>query len=581
MEAIDLRHPVKLTNNIWWVGHYLENDVFQCHPYLIENKDQSVLVDPGSSLTFSETLRKIEEITPFKNIRYFICHHQDPDITGALNIIDQIVSRDDAVVITHWRAEALLKHYGLKMRFWRIEDHNWELELDSAKLQFVYTPYLHFPGAFTTFDKVSGILFSSDIFGGFSENWTLFAKDESIFEGIRLFHEHYMPSREILVSSLQKIEKLPIKTIAPQHGSIIPQYLVTFIINRLKSLECGLYLLSENETNIHRLSRMNRVLRDIMETMIIYRDFHDIANAIREIARRVLPVKSVDFYASDEDNKVLHLSPTTRYKGTIITEPFDYEDILGIDRKTWFDRYGDIYKKTIVNGLDTIVLPLFAPAHQVIHAIAIFILDESVQISEEILQMLKHMNTPLSVALEREFIFRKLDSERQQIYERSIKDQLTGLYNRIFMQDMAKRFMNIQDRDDASSLAVIMLDIDHFKKINDTYGHLSGDEVLKEVAAVLLRHTRNSDFPVRLGGEEFAVFLFGSSDANALSIAERIREEVSTLKFHAPMSDLKVTTSCGVSFRKKSEALEKFIERADNQLYLAKNGGRNRTCIEC
>jgi len=110
----DTAYAIEIADHIWWVGHYLKDDVFQCHVYLIEHGDQSILFDPGSKLTFSHTLQKIEELIPFSSIRYFVCHHQDPDITASLPRIDAMISRDDAVLVTHWRAWALLKHYDLK-----------------------------------------------------------------------------------------------------------------------------------------------------------------------------------------------------------------------------------------------------------------------------------------------------------------------------------------------------------------------------------------------------------------------------------------------------------------------------------
>ncbi len=162
---LDSEHAIEIADNIWWVGHYLENDPFQCHVYLLENGDQSVLFDPGSKLTFKHTFQKIQEVTNFSNIRYFVCHHQDPDITGCLEQIDNMVTREDALLVTHWRAEMLLKHYGLDLPFWRIEDHDWKLDLGNGRvLEFVFTPYAHFPGAFCSFDQQTGTIFSSDIF---------------------------------------------------------------------------------------------------------------------------------------------------------------------------------------------------------------------------------------------------------------------------------------------------------------------------------------------------------------------------------------------------------------------------------
>jgi flavorubredoxin len=76
IDEIDTQHALEIADRVWWVGHYMHGDDFQSHTYLIENGSQSVLIDPGSQLTFSNTLSKIEEVIPFSQIRYFICHHQ-------------------------------------------------------------------------------------------------------------------------------------------------------------------------------------------------------------------------------------------------------------------------------------------------------------------------------------------------------------------------------------------------------------------------------------------------------------------------------------------------------------------------
>ncbi|MFW5723940.1 MAG: hypothetical protein ACOCWF_05175 [Halochromatium sp.] len=80
----DTHHAIEIADRVWWVGHVIPNDHFQCHVYLLEQGEQSVLFDPGSRLTFAHTLRKIEEVMPLSAIRWFVCHHQDPDIAAAL-----------------------------------------------------------------------------------------------------------------------------------------------------------------------------------------------------------------------------------------------------------------------------------------------------------------------------------------------------------------------------------------------------------------------------------------------------------------------------------------------------------------
>ena len=212
-------------------------------------------------------------------------------------MIDQLIDRPDAVLVTHWRTQALLKHYGLKLPFWLVDEHDWRLQLDDRELRFIFTPYAHFPGAIATFDPATGVCFSSDLFGGFTEHPALVAADESHFEALRPFHEHYMPSRDILDYALSQIERYPVKIIAPQHGSVIPERLVPFMIDKLRHLDCGIYLFARENTDFVRLSRLNRTLREITQTMLLYRDFRDIADQLFQIVQRSLPTDRIDYFA--------------------------------------------------------------------------------------------------------------------------------------------------------------------------------------------------------------------------------------------------------------------------------------------
>lgn len=578
------RNPVEIAERVWWVGHVQVDDPFQCHVYLIEQGEQSVLVDPGSRLTFRHTLRKIEQIIPFSAVRYFICHHQDPDIIGALPIIDELVSRDDAVLVTHWRARALIKHYDPKLPFWLVDEHDWKLRLDDRVLSFIFTPYAHFPGAFCTFDHRSGVLFSSDIFGGFTEEFSLFAQDERYFEAMRPFHEHYMPSRDILAYAIAKIEEYPVRIIAPQHGSIIPTALVRFMIDKLKHLDCGIYLMARESSDIQRLIKLNQALRDIIQTMVISRDFQGIASNLLAIVQRLLPVCSMEFYACLEDGTLLHLAPETRYRGVVIVAPPFVADLISKTRQEWAStqqRAYDYRVQSTAEGRTTaaILLPLFSPDHDTIQALAVIHLQTEIPASNDIDQLIEQATLPLQVAVEREVIYRTLDLERQRFYERSIRDSLTGLFTRFYMHDTIQRLFDIHDRDANATVAVAIMDVDHFKSINDTFGHTCGDIVLQQVAAVLLDNVRSSDLPIRLGGEEFALFVMGQSLGNTCLLAERIRRQVTALSFAAPMTSWKITLSVGLALRRQQESLTDFIQRADVALYAAKRAGRDRVQV--
>lgn len=585
MNTLDIDHAIEIAPRIWWVGHYLPGDDFQCHVYLIERGDQSVLIDPGSRLTFDNTLRKINEVTPFSNIRYFVCQHQDPDIASILPIIDRMITRKDAVVVSHWRAIALLKHYDLKMPFMCVEKKGWKLDCAGQILTFIFTPYLHFPGAFCTFDENSGLLFSSDLFGGFTENWTLYAKDESYFESMRPFHEHYMPSQEILLHGLTQLEKHPVRMIAPQHGSIIPEHLVKFMFNQLKSIDCSLYLMTKYSTDVKRLSDLNKMLRQMMNTMILHREFGTVAKELVKQIQSLLPVRGVEFFALTESGDFLRFCPENNFRGLEEPPPVECRAFFGLARDHWQNNYQGpflrVHMSMCGDGISghALVIPLFSPDLDVVRATAILHLNKDIQIDEETQMVLGQLSIPLGIGVEREVMYYGVDQERQKFYERSIRDPLTALYTRVYVNEMIDRLFDIHDRDSNALVVVAGFDIDHFKKVNDTFGHNVGDDVLRKVAQVLIQSTRRSDIPVRMGGEEFVVFFVGLSAKKTLEIAERIRMLVEALVFEGPMNNYKITISCGVAFRHQKESLLDVLKRADIELYRAKKCGRNQICV--
>ncbi len=230
-----------------------------------------------------------------------------------------MTSRDDALILSHWRAIALLKHLELKMPMKCVEEMGWEMAAGERNLSFIFTPYLHFPGAFCTFDKKTGSLFSSDIAGGFTEGFSLFAEDESYLESVSLFHEHYMPSREILASAITKFQQLPLKRILPQHGSIITGDLVPFILDHLKNLDCGLYLLSKTNTEIRKLSKLQRFMSDFMKTLIFHRNFNTTSGQLLKHIKQIFPADNLKFLIITDEGEWQILEEETRYKRKSIT----------------------------------------------------------------------------------------------------------------------------------------------------------------------------------------------------------------------------------------------------------------------
>ncbi|MBN2783032.1 MAG: GHKL domain-containing protein, partial [Campylobacterales bacterium] len=173
------------------------------------------------------------------------------DLAAAVPALEKLIDRDDLRVVTHSRMVLLVKHYGIKSKYYSIDEGEFLLNTKSGlTLQFITTPYCHSPGAFVTYEPDTKTLLSGDIFGGLEESWKFYA-DENYFNEVKLFHENFMPSRNILNYSLSKIEELDIQLIAPQHGSIVKKEFIKPLIEDMKKLECGIYIDKKYHTELY------------------------------------------------------------------------------------------------------------------------------------------------------------------------------------------------------------------------------------------------------------------------------------------------------------------------------------------
>jgi diguanylate cyclase (GGDEF)-like protein len=176
------------------------------------------------------------------------------------------------------------------------------------------------------------------------------------------------------------------------------------------------------------------------------------------------------------------------------------------------------------------------------------------------------------------FFMKDLRIAEQLLVDMASKDFLTGILNRREAFRRIEAELQRTTRLDRA-LSVIMTDIDHFKKINDTYGHLSGDIVLKTLSGLLMKTVREYDILCRYGGEEFVIVTPETNEQQAKELAERIRKRIEDTAIPLEgQPDLKITASLGVSQYRPGEKIEDLISRADQGLYEAKQTGRNRVC---
>ncbi|TLX54819.1 GGDEF domain-containing protein [Stutzerimonas nosocomialis] len=168
-----------------------------------------------------------------------------------------------------------------------------------------------------------------------------------------------------------------------------------------------------------------------------------------------------------------------------------------------------------------------------------------------------------------------LRSHLEEQREKALRDSLTGLGNRAAWNERLELEVARWHRS-SGNLLLAVLDIDHFKRVNDVYGHLAGDRVLKIIASVLRKRLRKTDFIARFGGEEFVLLLPDTDEDAGRQLADTLRAGIESCPFHFKGERVQITTSVGLSAFRSGDSAERVFERADQALYRAKHGGRNR-----
>ncbi len=543
---VDITGPVEIAPRVWWVGHLIPGDRFQAHAYLIEAGDQSVLIDPGSALTIDHVLAKVRQVLDPRDVRWVVAHHTDPDVCSALPVLDDLV-HPDAHIVTEWRGQALLRHYGSRLPFYLVEDHDWRIDLgEERRLDFTLIPYLHFPGALASYETSSRVLFTCDLFGGFTVGDELVARDLGYFDEIRAFHEHYMPSGDILRAGLDNLRhRFPdTRVVAPQHGRIFADDLVWPMFDRLSDVECGIFLMAQDDLHLANLLAASALERRLAQTLLGSAELPDLADRSTTLLREFLPVERLEAYVATEDEGTLLFSPEEGYSGTPVP--------------------------AIPYGPTVPYLAL--PQPEGAPSIRVYaVLPDGVEIPRSLARAMIQLAQPIQIAMSEHLARRAAARERQRIIAETLRDPLTGLHNRRVLSDA-------HVAEDPS--AILMIDLDNLKDVNDAAGHDAGDQVLRGVARVILGNIRQrSDLGVRYGGDEFLVVLREAGQSHAIEVAERIRQQVEHLRVTTipdGASPLRTSVSIGVAMHPSREDLGMTILRADRRLYEAKSTGRNR-----
>lgn len=249
-----MEHPTTLYaangHSIFWLG-ITDETAFRCNAYLILDQQVGILVDPGSKQYFPQVRERVAQIMPPQDISGMVLSHQDPDVAASMT--DWLEVNPSIRVFSSPRTQVLLPHYGRSdYQYYDVTEKPLYGLPSGASLKFVESPFLHFPGAFVTYDTQAHYLFSGDIWAALDLDWTLTVDSfEEHIQKMNLFHLDYMASNLATRGFVKRIEHLSIDAILPQHGSILGPRHVQAALDYLRNLRCGTDVIYADVGNNH------------------------------------------------------------------------------------------------------------------------------------------------------------------------------------------------------------------------------------------------------------------------------------------------------------------------------------------
>jgi two-component system, cell cycle response regulator len=530
----------ELAENVFWVGSDTQMDGLRCNPYLLIAGDEAVLFDPGSPIDFDDVLENVLELIPLHKISYVVLSHQDPDLCASVPLFEQ--KGLNASLVCHWRSSVIIQYYNVTSPFYLVDQHDFQLVLENGrKLQLIHAPYLHFPGSILTFDPVSKILFSGDLFGGFSQHSGLFA-DEHYDEAMQSFHESYMPSNDILRPIMEFLLNMDISTIAPQHGSIINGDVRRYV-KSLRDLECGTFL------------------TPIRKKIANIGGYVGLCNKILKRYRSLFGAQEVEGIFAGTDI-------------ILDTETITISDFADTGKELWNHLFELVFSQKGMSWI-AVVSSLVEKLSKQYDIALPQILQSTIFDIEREIAALSDENRNLKLLNER------LESNLKDTRERLIKCPITNLYNAEFFHqyletEAKSRFEKNEE------FAILRIDLDNLARVNFDYGSAEGNKTLATVARIIKSVKPETHLLFKLKGSEFVYYIPEMTEGGAVEIAETIRLQVE--KSDTFITQMTVTIGLitasellaeGLSY---SEFLQRIMQISRLRLSIGKNRGMNLVC---
>lgn len=538
---MNLSRVAEIAQGIYWVGGSGQAGGLNCNPYLIVDGKEAVLIDPGSVLDFEDVYQNVLSLIPLEKIKYVILHHQDPDFCASVPLFE--AKGAQFTIVTHWRTQTLVKYYGLRSEYYIVNDNEYKLTLKSGRvLTFLPTPYLHFPGAITTYDNHTKVLFSSDLFGAFSYEWSLYAGTDYI-EKMKTFHEHYMPSNDIIRPVMEMFLGMDIAMIAPQHGSVIRDNIPMYV-KALRDLECGAYL--------------DPIKKNLAKS-----------GGYMSVCSRIV-IRYAAIFGSEEVMEALQDMDITW------DEHLNIIDYNYTGDNLWNLMLEKIYAKKGLQWL-IVIEPL----------IQSLVSEYDIAIPKIFQTKLKNAEVEVANLNEQNLLLKginqRLEINLKEAEDRLIRCPVTGLYNQDFFKSYISNEIKTLVMDESKqNPGLIIISLDQMGKIEYLYGSEEADEVYKTCASLMENLKQGNELFFCLQGSLFACYLPHTAKEAAMRFAETIRNAIhSSEKFIE-----KVTASIGVICLDEIKEKNAYSNKPDELLFnaalirvrLARNMGKDIVC---
>lgn len=536
---MDISKKIEIAKDIYWVGINNKDEGLNCNPYLLIDGDEAILIDPGSVLDFEYVFKKVCNIVPLENIKYVILHHQDPDLCSSVPLFEE--KGANFKIVTHWRTKMLVKYYGVKSEYYIVNENDYKLELKSGRiLSFIQTPYLHFPGAIVTYDKDSRILFSSDLFGSISSEWSLYA-DDNYIENMKTFHEHYMPSNAILRPVMEMLLDVDISIIAPQHGSIINKDIVKYI-KTLRDLECGSFL-SPIKKDLAKSGGYMNICSKILKRY----------SAIFSKEEVIAVIDRLDIKVDRETMEIIDYN----YTGYTLWNNI-FNEILSRKGISWL-----LVVEPLVNRLSK---EYDIPMPEVFMTQLIKSEKDAIILTKEI-ESLRKINS-------------RLKNNLKSAQDKLTRCPIIGLYNYDFFKNYVSNELEaIIAEGFNQNCALILISLDNTSSIRYPYGDDEVDDVLKNISYIIDDLKEENDMLFRLEGPTIACYIPHISRNESIEFSEQIRNHISSSERFIE----NITVSIGVTSLEEVthtgeysyEVYETFYNMTLNKLNFSKKEGGN------